>query len=105
MNEELFHLLVDNQKCLWDKLHSNDKLESYDELKTSSLINGIYVSEENTVIKKENGDILYVVTKRIGKKVHKYLHGTIKDENIEKNIYLNTRKNDFEKIWNEHWLN
>ena len=86
MDEELFHILLDNQKSLWNLLDINEKIKSYDELKTSSIKNDISVSEENIVMTDKQDNTIYIVIKRINNKIYKQITGLIDDRKIEKEI-------------------
>ena len=74
------------------------KVTGYDELKTSSKENGVFVSERNEVFITDKGTI-HAVTKRVNDKKSNNKTIVIGDKQIEYTCYIKCTKKEFDQLW------
>lgn len=110
--EETIHIILDNQKKYYFEIEKlkreqslsnntvlKENLDSFNELVTSSLENGLFKQEKTEVRKNKLGQTVYIVTRILNEK--KFIHTiyTENGENIESEEFTNCKKNEFLKLW------
>lgn len=109
--EETIHIILDNQKKYYFEIEklkreqslSNTKLkenlDSFNELVTSSLENGLFKQEKTEVRKNKLGQTVYIVTRILNEKKFVHTIYTENGENIESEEFINCKKDEFLKLW------